>query len=136
MYEPPNQPPFQPPNQPPFQPPNQPPFQQPYPPSYQQPYPAASIDPAELRPRRVWYVVAGLLALVLIGSGIGAFVVGIVTAAGSGDISRRFGAGETVTVALSPEPRRALYARIPQQMGSYTQSPAPTPPVECTVTGP
>ena len=59
------------------------------------------IDPAEVRPRRVWFVVAAFGIVIGIALGVGMLVFGITTGAGSRD--KKFGDGETVTVSLKPD---------------------------------
>ncbi|GAA4638666.1 hypothetical protein GCM10023196_097320 [Actinoallomurus vinaceus] len=59
------------------------------------------IDPAEVRPRRVWFVVAALAIFLGVALGAGMLVFGVITGAGSRD--KRFGDGETVTVSLKPD---------------------------------
>lgn len=109
--------------------------QQPYPPANQPPFPPPAIDPSELRPRRAWYVVAAVIAVVLVSAGIAVFVVGLVTATGTGSIERRFGAGETVTVRLDAQPSSAIYAQVPSE-GADGSGPVSTPLAQCTVVGP
>ncbi|MEV0398459.1 hypothetical protein [Actinoallomurus sp. NPDC050550] len=67
------------------------------------------IDPAEVRPRRVWFVVAALCIVLGVALGAVMLVFGITTGAGSRD--KRFGAGETVTVSLKPD--AAIY--VPEE---------------------
>lgn len=110
-------------------------YQQPYPPANQPPFPPPAIDPSELRPRRVWYAVAAVIAIVLVGAGIAVFIGGLVAASGTGSIDRRFGSGETVTVRLDAQPNSAIYARVGSG-GTDGSDPVPTPLAQCTVVGP
>ncbi|GAB3968195.1 hypothetical protein GCM10029978_037170 [Actinoallomurus acanthiterrae] len=70
-----------------------------------------AFDPAQVRPRRAWFVVAALCIVVGVALGVVMLVFGITTGAGSRD--KKFGAGETVTVSLKPD--AAVY--VPE--GSY-----------------
>ncbi|MQA85954.1 MAG: hypothetical protein GEV03_15335 [Streptosporangiales bacterium] len=89
------------------------------------PHAPIRVDPAELRPRRRWYVVAGAIAGVLVLAGVGGFAYGLATAVTEGDLGKRFRAGETVTVRLAPEPQPAIYV---------AESEGPAPDAECAVT--
>jgi hypothetical protein len=61
--------------------------------------------PAEIRPRRVWFLIA---ALILVAGPAAAVVILIRLATGAGP-TRTFGAGETVTLHLDKNPRPGFY---------------------------
>jgi hypothetical protein len=65
------------------------------------PYPASS----EIRPRRLWYVIA---ALIVVAGLAAAAVIFVRLVVGAGP-TRTFGPGETVTVHLSKDPRPGFY---------------------------
>ncbi len=93
-------------------------------------YPPPRIHPSELRPRRGWYVVAAVLAgLMIIAGGLG-FALGILHAVTSVKIGTRFTAGQHVTVTLNSDRRHAIYARVPD---GYTPA---YPQATCQAAGP
>jgi hypothetical protein len=65
----------------------------------------------ELRPRRFWYVVAGVIALGGILLGIGLFILGLVTAVRSvPDLGTQFTAGEAKTVTMTAGDKKVIFA--------------------------
>lgn len=85
------------------------------------------IDPGELRPKRLWYVVAGLVAAVLIGLGILSFVRTLTSAVDSVDTEGRFRGGESLTLHLEDGQERAVFVDLPDDAESR---------YDCRVTGP
>ncbi|BCJ64389.1 hypothetical protein [Polymorphospora rubra] len=79
-------------------------------------YPSPTVSSAELRPRRIWFLVAALIALVGVVAGVVLFLLGLNSAAGGvEDVSAEFETsteqvfqtGDTVQVALTPTSRRS-----------------------------
>src|SRR5690349_3254187 len=66
-------------------------------------------DRRELRPRRVWFVVAALVALVAVGVAASAVLVAQFAAGGS--VGQRFTLGQPVQVQLSPARPKMVWAR-------------------------
>ena len=71
------------------------------------------IDSASLRPRRRWFVVAGVIAFVGIVIGSVIFVVGLLSILNKAKPVATFGSGQTVTVSLVASPRPAIYTSVP-----------------------
>ncbi|GHD96494.1 serine/arginine repetitive matrix protein 2 [Streptomyces naganishii] len=96
------------------------------------PAPPPRIPAKELRPRRVWYVVAALLGIVLSGAGIAFLVTGVTDAIHSIDTTRSFPSGESRTFRFAEGETKAIYVsqsgrghvecRIPEMpSGAMTQ---------------
>lgn len=68
-----------------------------------------SIPAKDLRPRRVWYVVAAVLGLVLVGAGIALIAVTVVNSVNSVDTSRSFSSGESRTFRFVAGKTKAIY---------------------------
>jgi serine/threonine protein kinase len=68
--------------------------------------PAATVDAADLRPRRLWFVVAALI----LAAGIATCVVLLANLGGTGEPTRTFAANETATVRLTRDSRPGFYA--------------------------
>ncbi|WP_239502243.1 serine/arginine repetitive matrix protein 2 [Streptomyces qinglanensis] len=94
--------------------------------------PPRNVPAKELRPRRLWYVVAAVLALVLAGSGTAVIVSAVRDTVDSIDTDHtfpsggsrtfRFTAGETKAIYASVSGRGRVNCRIPQmQSGSMKQ---------------
>ncbi|MER6736413.1 serine/arginine repetitive matrix protein 2 [Streptomyces puniciscabiei] len=110
-------------------------IQNPYPwgPPYGGPPPAPPNIPAkDLRPRRLWYVVAGLLGLVLAGAGVAFIAVTLKNTVHSVDTAHSFSSGDSRTFSFVQGKTKAIYVsqsgpghvdcRIPQmRSGSMTQ---------------
>ncbi|WP_193433481.1 serine/arginine repetitive matrix protein 2 [Streptomyces fodineus] len=73
------------------------------------PPPPASIPAKDLRPRRVWYLVAALLGLVLAGVGIAVIVVTVQNTVDSIDTARSFSSGDSRTFAFVQGKTKAIY---------------------------
>lgn len=74
---------------------------------------ARRIDPAILRPRRRWFVVAGVVAFVGIVVGGVIFAVVLLSVLNEAKPVATFGSGQTVTVSLVASPRPAIYVSDP-----------------------
>lgn len=110
-------------------------IQNPYPwgPPYGGPPPPPPNIPAkDLRPRRIWYVVAGLLGLVLAGAGVAFIVVTVKDTVGLIDTAHSFSSGDSRTFGFVQGKTKAIYVsqsgpghvdcRIPDmRSGSMTQ---------------
>lgn len=110
-------------------------IQNPYP--WQPPYggppaPPTNIPAKDLRPRRIWYLVAALLGIVLVGVGAGFIVATVKDTVHSIDTSRSFSSGESRTFSFVQGETKAIYVsqsgqghvecRIPRmRSGSMTQ---------------
>ncbi|MFG3205866.1 serine/arginine repetitive matrix protein 2 [Streptomyces sp. NPDC048192] len=82
----------------------------PWGPPYGGPPPVPPGIPAQdLRPRRVWYVVAAVLGLVLMGAGIALIAVTVVDSVNSVDTSRSFAAGASRTFRFEKGKTKAIY---------------------------
>lgn len=90
--------------------------------------PPPRIDPRELRPGRHWFVVAGVIAFVLIALGIGGFAWGLVSSIRNLAVDRPFQPNETVTVQMTPESPMGIYVAL-GAAGIPTDA-------QCTVTSP
>ncbi|GGV53135.1 hypothetical protein GCM10010277_50550 [Streptomyces longisporoflavus] len=77
------------------------------------PGPSPRIDSAELRPRRRWFVFAGLIAAVCVGIGIVSFVMTLTSTVDSVDDDRAFASGRSVTLRIGPDDDAAIYVRSP-----------------------
>ncbi|MEU6677933.1 hypothetical protein [Streptomyces sp. NPDC046925] len=77
------------------------------------PGPPPRIDAGELRPRRRWFVVAGLIAAVCVGIGIASFVMTLTSTVDSVDDTEAFASGQSVTLRIGPEDDAAIYVRSP-----------------------
>ncbi|MDJ1130508.1 hypothetical protein [Streptomyces iconiensis] len=66
------------------------------------------IDARELRPKRFWYVVAGLIAAVLVGLGVAGFVSTLTGVIDSVDKEGRFRSGESLKMNLEDGDERAV----------------------------
>ncbi|MEV8317373.1 hypothetical protein AB0Q95_24705 [Streptomyces sp. NPDC059900] len=77
------------------------------------PGPPPRIDAGELRPRRRWFVVAGLIAAVCVGIGIASFVMTLTSTVDSVDDTEAFASGRSVTLRIGPEDDAAIYVRSP-----------------------
>ncbi|GAA2030601.1 hypothetical protein [Polymorphospora rubra] len=81
-------------------------------------YPSPTVSSAELRPRRIWFLVAALIALVGVVAGVVLFLLGLNSAAGGvEDVSAEFETsteqvfqtGDTVQVALTPDQSKIVW---------------------------
>jgi hypothetical protein len=99
-----------------------------------------TVPAKDLRPRRIWYLVAALLGLVLAGAGAAFIVVTVTSTVDSVDTARSFSSGDARTFGFVQGKTRAIYVsqsgkgrvacRIPgMPSGSITQ-----PSVTFTVT--
>ncbi|MGW6055191.1 serine/arginine repetitive matrix protein 2 [Streptomyces sp. NPDC055189] len=77
------------------------------------PGPPPRIDAGELRPRRRWFVVAGLIAALCVGIGIASFVMTLTSTVDSVDDSEAFTSGQSVTLRIGPDDAAAIYVRSP-----------------------
>ncbi|MFI2204112.1 serine/arginine repetitive matrix protein 2 [Streptomyces sp. NPDC020192] len=87
-------------------------IQNPYPwgPPYGGPPPPLPAIPArDLRPRRIWYLVAALLGLVLAGAGIAVIVVTVKNTLDSIDTARSFSSGDSRTFGFVQGKTKAIY---------------------------
>jgi hypothetical protein len=80
----------------------------------------ATIDRAQLRPRRWWYMVAGLIAVLGTLVGAGGFALGLFTAVGEGHLGRTFGAGQPVSVRLQTDPLPAIFVREARNLSTFS----------------
>ncbi|MEU2928389.1 serine/arginine repetitive matrix protein 2 [Streptomyces sp. NPDC007251] len=91
-----------------------------------------SIPAKDLRPRRLWYAVAAVVGLVLVGAGIASIAVTVVDSVNSVDTARSFPSGESRTFRFAEGKTKAIYVsqsgqghvdcRIPgMASGSMTQ---------------
>lgn len=85
------------------------------------------IEPGELRPKRLWYVVAGAVGVVLIGLGVLSLVRTLTGAIDSIDKDGRFRSGESLTLNLESGQERAV--SVDQLNGSTFR-------YDCRATGP
>ncbi|MGW3205805.1 serine/arginine repetitive matrix protein 2 [Streptomyces sp. NPDC001135] len=96
------------------------------------PTPPPAIPAKDLRPRRVWYLVAALLGLVLAGVGTAFIVVTVKDTVRSVDTAHSFSSGESRTFGFVQGETKAIYVsqsgkghvdcRIPEmRSGSMTQ---------------
>ncbi|MEU9481271.1 serine/arginine repetitive matrix protein 2 [Streptomyces sp. NPDC048191] len=96
------------------------------------PPPAAHIPAKDLRPRRIWYLVAALLGIVLAGVGIVFIVATVKNTIDSIDTARSFSSGDSRTFSFVEGQTKAIYVsqsgqghvdcRIPEmRSGSMTQ---------------
>ncbi|MER6028701.1 serine/arginine repetitive matrix protein 2 [Streptomyces sp. NPDC001851] len=96
------------------------------------PIPPPAIPAKDLRPRRIWYLVAALLALVLVGAGTAFLVVTVKDTLHSVDTARSFSSGDSRTFSFVKGESKAIYVsqsgkghvecRIPEmRSGSMTQ---------------
>lgn len=77
------------------------------------PGPPPRIDSGQLRPRRRWFVVAGMIAAVCVGIGIVSFVLTLTSTIDSVDDDRAFTSGQSVTLRFGPDDDAAIYVRSP-----------------------
>ncbi|MFF1711117.1 serine/arginine repetitive matrix protein 2 [Streptomyces sp. NPDC058268] len=77
------------------------------------PGPPPRIDSGQLRPRRRWFVVAGVMAAVCVGIGIVSFVLTLSSTVDSVDDDRTFPSGQSVTLRFGPDDHAAIYVRSP-----------------------
>ncbi|MFD3575381.1 hypothetical protein [Streptomyces sp. NPDC058644] len=77
------------------------------------PGPPPRIDARQLRPRRRWFVVAGVIAAICVGIGIASFVMTLTSTVDSVDDGKAFVSGRSVTVRIGPEDDAAIYVRSP-----------------------
>ncbi|MFI9255957.1 serine/arginine repetitive matrix protein 2 [Streptomyces sp. NPDC053069] len=91
-----------------------------------------AIPAKDLRPRRIWYLVAALLGLVLAGVGAAFIVMTVKNTVGSIDTAHSFSSGDARTVSFVQGKTKAIYVsqagqghvdcRIPEmRSGSMTQ---------------
>ncbi|MEU2716021.1 serine/arginine repetitive matrix protein 2 [Streptomyces sp. NPDC007205] len=96
------------------------------------PIPPPAIPARDLRPRRIWYLVAALLGLVLAGVGTAFIVVTVKNTVGSIDTAHSFSSGDARTFSFVQGETKAIYVsqsgqghvdcRIPEmRSGSMTQ---------------
>lgn len=101
--------PYGPPAPPPYGGPTPGPYGGPAPGPYggppRQPLPAATVNPADLRPRRLWFVLAAVIIVAGLTTGA-VLAVGLLRDAGP---TRTFAANETVTVQLKRSPKPGFY---------------------------
>ncbi|MGW2742182.1 serine/arginine repetitive matrix protein 2 [Streptomyces sp. NPDC001450] len=99
---------------------------------YGSPQPLPNIPAKDLRPRRIWYLVAALLGLVLAGVGIAFIAVTVKNTVDLIDTARSFSSGDSRTIHLVQGKTKAIYVsqsgkgqvncRIPGlESGSMTQ---------------
>ncbi|MGI5348214.1 serine/arginine repetitive matrix protein 2 [Streptomyces sp. CA-250714] len=99
---------------------------------YGGPPPPSMIPAKDVRPRRIWYLVAALLALALAGSGAAVLVVTVKDAVSSVDTARSFPGGGSQTFSLTEGETKAIFVsqsgkgqvncRIPEmRSGSMTR---------------
>ncbi|MEV7156233.1 serine/arginine repetitive matrix protein 2 [Streptomyces misionensis] len=104
---------------------------------YGGPPPAPPVIPAkDLRPRRLWYVVAALLGAVLVGTGGTLVVLAIKDTVNSVDTAHTFAGGEPRTFGFTRGKTRAIYVsqsrwghvdcRIPRELADSLTKPAGT----------
>ncbi|SIM67865.1 hypothetical protein [Micromonospora cremea] len=69
---------------------------------------SAVVTPVELRPRRIWFIIAALVAVggVLAAAGVMLFVL-----RSGGDLGQRLTPGQVVTVHLSPEEEKMVWVK-------------------------
>ncbi|MGP3977836.1 serine/arginine repetitive matrix protein 2 [Streptomyces sp. 8N114] len=67
------------------------------------------IPAKDVRPRRIWYLIAAVLALVLAGSGAAVLAVTVKDAVGSVDTARSFPGGGSQTFSLTEGETKAIY---------------------------
>lgn len=77
--------------------------------SYGGPLPPPKIPAKDVRPRRVWYVIAAVLALVLASSGVAVIVVTAKGAVDSVDSDRSFPSGGSREFSLTEGETKAIY---------------------------
>ncbi|MGW5457080.1 serine/arginine repetitive matrix protein 2 [Streptomyces sp. NPDC003996] len=77
------------------------------------PPPPPSIPARDLRPRRIWYVVAGLLGLVLAGVGVAFIVVTVKDTVDSIDTAHSFSSGDSRTFHFVRGKTKAIYVSQP-----------------------
>ncbi|OLZ66996.1 serine/arginine repetitive matrix protein 2 [Streptomyces sp. IMTB 2501] len=96
------------------------------------PLPLPGIPAKDLRPRRIWYLVAALLGLVLAGAGIAFIVATVNHTVHSIDTARSFSSGDSQTFSFVQGKTKAIYVsqsgkghvncRIPEMpSGAMTQ---------------
>lgn len=73
------------------------------------PPPPLNVPAKDLRPRRVWYLVAALLGLVLAGVGTAFLVATVRTAVHSVDTARSFSSGDSQTFSFVEGKTKAIY---------------------------
>ncbi|MFE0383238.1 serine/arginine repetitive matrix protein 2 [Streptomyces bungoensis] len=71
--------------------------------------PLPPVPAKDLRPRRVWYLVAALVALVLVGAGVVLIVVTVKDTVDAVDAARTFPAGDSRTFHLVQGETKAIY---------------------------
>lgn len=96
------------------------------------PPPRPAIDPAVLRPRRLWYVVAGLVFVLGVAGAVLLFVVTLDTATRP---LERFTAPGSVRVEVAAGKGRSIYVESPEGADSLDQSGIDRSDLDCTVTG-
>ncbi|UQT57972.1 hypothetical protein M4V62_24370 [Streptomyces durmitorensis] len=77
------------------------------------PGPPPRIDARQLRPRRRWFVVAGVIAAICVGIGIASFVLTLTSTVDSVDDGEAFASGQSVTLRIGPDDHAAIYVRSP-----------------------
>jgi hypothetical protein len=77
------------------------------------PGPPPHIDTRQLRPRRRWFVVAGVIAALCVGVGIASFALTLNSAVDSVDDGEAFASGRSVTLRFGPDDDAAIYVRSP-----------------------
>ena len=122
-------------------PPPQPPYGRPTPPQPAQrpPPPGFSVDGRELRPRRFWYWIAGLLAIGSIAAAVALFVsagdnVDSLTDVVS-ELTPLDAPGET-TVTLEAGDEQAIYRQVRSAVGPIGSGPGDASRLRCQVTDP
>ena len=99
------------------------------------PYPAAqapSIDPKQLRPGRVWYVVAAAIVVLGVCVGMGVFALGMTSfISGLPAMEQRFESGSATEMRLSADKKWAVYVSVPEG----ESGPALAAAADCTGSG-
>ncbi|WP_326808934.1 MULTISPECIES: serine/arginine repetitive matrix protein 2 [unclassified Streptomyces] len=75
----------------------------------------SQVPAGDVRPRRVWYVVAGVLALVLAGAGAAVIVVTVKDTVDSVDTGRSFSGGSSETFSFTEGETKAIYVSQPRK---------------------
>ncbi|MGH3728663.1 MAG: hypothetical protein ACRDTU_07895 [Micromonosporaceae bacterium] len=101
--------------------------------TFPQSAPPPPVDPAALRPGRVWYWVAGVVVVLGVCIGSGVALLGFNSIAGAlPEMKQEFDAGTPTTVELSSDRDWAIYVDHPSRTGEGT---APKPDVDCAAEG-
>ncbi|MGW5738761.1 MULTISPECIES: hypothetical protein [Streptomyces] len=77
------------------------------------PGPPPRIDAGQLRPRRRWFVLAGVIAAVCVGIGVASFLLTLTSTVDSVDDDKAFPSGRSVTLRIGPDDDAAIYVRSP-----------------------